>query len=143
MDEIFIFRYLVMPEHQLIEKNENITKRYFFDFMCFWTGLIYVSQLLKTYFTNEKIWETFRLCEACGINTAIVRTAADTIKVMNKYWKLGGKIQWLAQTCPKDDDVISNSQWAIDSGASAVYIQGNIADRWLSAGRLDLGIVMK
>ena len=100
--------------------------------------LIYVSKLLKTYFTNEKIWETFRLCEACGINSAIVRTASDTIKVMNKYWKLGGNIQWLAQTYPKDDDVITNSQWAIDSGASAVYIQGNIADRWLHAGRLDL-----
>lgn len=100
--------------------------------------LIYVSQLLKTYFTNEKIWETFRLCEATGINTAIIRTASDTIKVMNRYWKLGGNIQWLAQTYPKDDDVITNTQWAIDSGASAVYIQGNIADKWLNAGRLDL-----
>ena len=100
--------------------------------------LIYVSKLLKTYFTHEKIWDTFRLCEACGINSAIVRTASDTIKVMNRYWKLGGKIQWLAQTYPKDDDVITNSQWAIDTGASAVYIQGNIADRWIEAGRLDL-----
>ncbi len=100
--------------------------------------LIYVSRLLKTYFTNEKIWETFRLCEACGVNSAIVRTAADTIKVMNRYWKLGGKIQWLAQTYPKDDDVITNSQWAIDSGASAVYIQGNIADTWIQKGRIDL-----
>lgn len=100
--------------------------------------LIYVSKLLRTYFTDEKIWETFRLCEACGINATIVRTASDTVKVMKKYWKLGGKINWLAQTYPKDDDVFSNSQWAIDSGASAVYIQGNIADRWLSSGRLDL-----
>lgn len=100
--------------------------------------LIYVSRLLKTYFTNEKIWETFRLCEACGINSAIVRTASDTIKVMNRYWKLGGEIQWLAQTYPKDNDVITNSQWAIDSGASAIYIQGNIADRWMNDGRLDL-----
>ncbi|MCF6332371.1 MAG: hypothetical protein L3J11_03725 [Draconibacterium sp.] len=48
MDEIYIFRYLVMPEHQLIEKNENITKRYFFDFMCFWTGLIDYSNELQT-----------------------------------------------------------------------------------------------
>jgi hypothetical protein len=93
---------------------------------------------LKTYFTNEKIWETFRICEACGINSAIVRTATDTVKVMNRYWKLGGNIQWLAQTYPKDDDVITNTQWAIDSGASAVYIQGNIADRWMQNGRLDL-----
>lgn len=100
--------------------------------------LIYVSKLLKTYFSNEKIWETFRLCEACGINSAIIRTAPDTVKIMNRYWKLGGNIQWLAQTYPKDDDVITNPQWAIDSGASAVYIQGNIADTWLHKGRLDL-----
>lgn len=100
--------------------------------------LIYVSGLLKAYFSDEKIWETFRLCEACGINSAIVRTAADTVKVVNKYWKLGGKIQWLAQTYPADNDVVSNTQWAVDSGAAAVYIQGNIADRWINAGRIDL-----
>ena len=100
--------------------------------------LIYVSQLLKNYFTNEKIWETFRICEAVGINSAIVRTHSTTIKIINKYWDLGGKIQWLAQTYAKDDDVISNTQWAIDSGASAVFLQGNIADRWMINGRVDL-----
>jgi uncharacterized membrane protein YphA (DoxX/SURF4 family) len=100
--------------------------------------LIYVSGLMRKYFTKEKVWETFRLCEACGVNSAIVRTATDTISIVNKYWKLGGKIQWIAQTYPKDDDVVTNTQWAIDSGASAIYIQGNIADRWINAGRLDL-----
>jgi len=29
----------VMPEHQLIEGDENIAKRYFFDFACFRSGL--------------------------------------------------------------------------------------------------------
>ncbi|RLD86596.1 MAG: hypothetical protein DRJ07_00405 [Bacteroidetes bacterium] len=102
--------------------------------------LIYSSQLLKNYFTDEKIWETFRLCEASGINSAIVRTAKDTIKVLNQYWDLGGKIQWLAQTYsyPERGKIFDNTQWAIDSGASAVYLQGNIADKWMLAGRVDL-----
>ncbi len=39
LDEIFIFRDSVMLEYQLIEKNENIAKRNFFDFMCFRSGL--------------------------------------------------------------------------------------------------------
>ncbi len=101
--------------------------------------LIYSSQLLKNYFTDEKIWETFRLCEATGINTALVRTAHDTIKLFNQYWDLGGKIQWLAQTYsyPERDKLFDNTQWAIDSGASAVYLQGNIADKWMYAGRVD------
>jgi len=102
--------------------------------------LIYGSQLLKNYFTDEKIWETFRISEAVGINTALVRTAQDTIKVINQYWDLGGKIQWLAQTYsyPEKGKIFDNTQWAIDSGASAVYLQGNIADKWMLAGRVDL-----
>ena len=102
--------------------------------------LIYSSQLLKNYFTDEKIWETFRLSEATGINTALVRTAHDTIKVINQYWDLGGKIQWLAQTYsyPEKGKIFDNTQWAIDAGASAVYLQGNIADKWMLAGRVDL-----
>jgi len=102
--------------------------------------LIYASKLLKNYFTDEKIWETFRICEASGINSAIVRTAHDTIKVLNQYLDLGGKIQWLAQTYsyPEKGKIFDNTQWAIDSGASAVYLQGNIADKWMIAGRVDL-----
>lgn len=100
--------------------------------------LIYVSELLKKYFTQEKIWETFRLCEACGVNSAILRTAEDTVHSLDKYWRQGGKIQWIAQTYPKPEDVISNPQMAVDNGASAIFIQGNIADGWISQGRIDL-----
>ena len=45
MDEIFIFRDPVMPEYQLIEKNENNAKRSFFDFVCFRSGLNHVLLL--------------------------------------------------------------------------------------------------
>jgi uncharacterized membrane protein YphA (DoxX/SURF4 family) len=100
--------------------------------------LIYVSELLKRYFTQEKIWETLRLCEACGVNSAILRTAEDTIHSMDRYWKQGGKMQWIAQTYPKPDDVITNPQMALDNGASAIFIQGNIADGWIAQGRIDL-----
>jgi hypothetical protein len=34
-----------MPLYQLIEKNENIAKRNFFEFACFLTGLIYLKPL--------------------------------------------------------------------------------------------------
>jgi uncharacterized membrane protein YphA (DoxX/SURF4 family) len=100
--------------------------------------LIYVSELLKKYFTQEKIWETLRLCEACGINSAILRTAEDTIHSLSHYWRQGGKIQWIAQTYPKPEDVITNPQLAIDNGAKAIFIQGNIADGWIAQGRVDL-----
>ena len=60
--------------------------------------LIYVSRWLKEYFTDEKVFRTFALCEAEGINTAILRLDENTIRLLRAYWNdRGGKIQWLAQ----------------------------------------------
>ena len=39
LDEICIFRDSVMPEYQLIKKNENIAIRNFFGFVCSRSGL--------------------------------------------------------------------------------------------------------
>ena len=100
--------------------------------------LIYVSSLVQKYFTQEKIWETIRLCEACGVNTILMRTAQDIITPLNKYKKQGGKVQWLAATYPDENDLFSNTQLAIDNGADAVFIMGNTADHWIRKGRIDL-----
>ena len=100
--------------------------------------LIYVSSLLKKYFTQEKVWETIRLCEACGVNTVLMRNAPDIVIPLNKYRKQGGKIQWLAATYPDEKDLITNTQIAIDNGADAIVIQGNIADHWVMEGKMQL-----
>jgi hypothetical protein len=98
-----------------------------------------VDELMKQYFTTEKVWETFRICEACGINTALFRTDTNTVQLIRKYWKQGGKIQWIAQTKtnPKDESVTTNAQLAVDNGATAIYIQGNNSDTWVNEGRFD------
>jgi uncharacterized membrane protein YphA (DoxX/SURF4 family) len=98
--------------------------------------LIYVSTWLKNYFTDEKVIETLWLCEACGINTAVLRTDDNTIRILDKYWKRGGTIQWLAQTYPKGED-ISNIKSAIDNGATGAFVMGNIADQIVFENRLD------
>jgi uncharacterized membrane protein YphA (DoxX/SURF4 family) len=100
--------------------------------------LIYVSPFLRTYFTDEKVIETLRLCEACGINTAILRTDENTIRILNQYRRLGGRIQWLAQVYPKADDLTSNIQMAVDNGAIGAFVMGGIADQFVHQGRLDL-----
>jgi len=92
--------------------------------------LIYVSTWLKTYFTDEKVIETLWLCEACGINTAIFRCDENTIRILEKYWKRGGKVQWLAQTYPKGED-LTNIKMAIDHGAMGAFVMGNIADKYV------------
>jgi len=98
--------------------------------------LVYVSRLIKNYFTDEKVIETLWIYEACGINTTIMRTDENTIRILDKYWKRGGKIQWLAQTYPTDDDC-TNIQLAVDNGAIGAFVMGGIADRMVFEGKLD------
>jgi hypothetical protein len=108
--------------------------------------MIYVSSLLKHYFTDEKIMETWELCEQCGINT-MISTIDDpyadgndpTGRVITKYWnERGGRIQWVAQYFPRPDDPFTKLQMAIDAGAHGAFIQGEMGDRLTRQNRLDL-----
>jgi hypothetical protein len=99
--------------------------------------LVYVSPLIKSYFSDEKVIETLWIYEACGINTTVMRTDEQTIRILKKYWKRGGKIQWLAQTYPEGDD-LTNIQMAIDAGAVGAFVMGGIADRLVFENKFDL-----
>ncbi|MCJ7774149.1 MAG: hypothetical protein MUP22_13575, partial [Desulfobacterales bacterium] len=98
--------------------------------------LIYVSTWLKKYFSDEKVIETLWLCEACGINTAVFRCDENTIRILEKYWSRGGKVQWLAQTYPKGSD-ITNVKTAIDHGAVGAFVMGNTADKIVFENRIE------
>jgi hypothetical protein len=47
-------------------------------------------------------------------------------------------MQWLAQVYPREDDLKTNIQSAIDGGAAGVFILGNIGDAWTRSGKVDL-----
>jgi len=97
--------------------------------------LKYISDLFKAYSTDEKILQTLEMYEENGINTIL----AGGVRVLDKHWKeRGGKIQWIAQTHPKVNDLTTNIKRAIDNGAIAAYVQGGIGDKWVKNNRLDL-----
>ena len=101
--------------------------------------LIYVSALMKQYFSPEKIMDTLQASEENGINTAIMRCDEHLVGVLERYRKeRGGKIQWIAQTYPKVDDLTSNIQIAIDAGAVGAFMQGGIGDRFVADGHTEL-----
>ena len=99
--------------------------------------LIYVSPLLKHYFTDEKIIETLGICEENGINT--IMTGTNSAEVLRKYWdERGGRIQWLAQCVPQANDIETDVKKAIDGGAVGAFLIGNVGDEWSRAGKVDL-----
>ena len=100
--------------------------------------LIYVSKLLKAYFTDAKIMETWALCEQSGINTMIFNPSDEhALEVFGRYRKQGGKMQCIAQLdAPKDNpnDCITR---AVDAGVEGVVLVGNLGDAWSRGGAVD------
>jgi hypothetical protein len=100
--------------------------------------LIYVSGLLRQYFTDEKVFATWELCEECGINTAILRLDDQVIGLLTRYWnERGGKLQWVAQVQIKPDD-FTDLQRAVDNGAVGAFIHGGVSDSFVAEGKVDL-----
>ncbi len=99
--------------------------------------LIYVSPLLKHYFTDEKIFETLEICEENGINT--INAGTRSLDVLKRYWKeRGGEIQWLCQCVVEEDDLVTDVKRAVDAGAKGAYLIGNLGDKWSRSQRVDL-----
>jgi uncharacterized membrane protein YphA (DoxX/SURF4 family) len=98
--------------------------------------LLYVSQLVKTYHTDRKVFETLRLAEECGINTFL--TNPQLARVINTYWRReGGRIQFVSD-CGYKDDILAGVKLSVDVGAHAAYVHGGMADSLAKAGKVDL-----
>jgi hypothetical protein len=93
--------------------------------------LIYVSNLLKHYFTAEKIMETWALCEQHGINTMMFNPKdVHAVEALHKYRRQGGRIQYLAQLSAKPEDFKTVIKQAVDDGAVGAFLLGNTGDAW-------------
>jgi hypothetical protein len=101
--------------------------------------LIYVHQLMRHYNTDEKVMDTLELLEEHGVNTIIADPSERPYRILPRYWnERGGKIQWIAEGHPTVKDLKTDIRKSLDYGASAVYIQGVIGDKWLKSGHIDL-----
>jgi hypothetical protein len=97
--------------------------------------LIYVSNLVKSYHSDSKVFETFRMAEACGMNTIL--TNPVLCRVIGDYWlREKGKIQFISD-CAYGEDIMTGIKMSVDGGAHSCYIQGGIADRLAAEDRVD------
>jgi hypothetical protein len=87
------------------------------------SGLIYISSLLRAYFTEPKVLETFGMYEKHGINTSGARMAANNSDWAKKYMAQGGKLNWMAGISSEND-----LPMAKDMGCKLAYVHGNTAD---------------
>jgi hypothetical protein len=102
--------------------------------------LIYVSQLLRAYFTDDKILETWQKSEEMGINASFLRVENHMLQVAKRYKEeRKGKLQWIAQIVINEKDQSHDIDTVMEVvGASAAYIRGLEGDRFFKANRPDI-----
>jgi hypothetical protein len=97
--------------------------------------LIYVSKLIKSYHSDEKVFETLSLAERCGINTLL--TNPQLCRVIGKYWRTrGGRIQFISD-CGYQNDIIRGIDISVENGAHACYVHGGMADQFVKKGQVE------
>ncbi len=109
--------------------------------------LIYVSSLVLNYHQKDRIFRTLMLAEQSGVDTLLSNPVV--MPLMEEYWKEGyGKIQFISDMAGLDYSDWKNGpramDWhqyqdivkgAIDSGATAGYVQGETADFYIEHGQ--------
>ena len=96
--------------------------------------LAYVSDLVKAYHTDEKVFQTLHMAERVGMNTILTNPRLS--RVINDYWKkAGGTIQFISDCA--DGTLEEGTQKSIDAGAHSCYAQGGITDRLVAESKFD------
>ena len=71
-----------------------------------------------------------RLAERCGVNAIMLVNAQ--FPLFRKYIELvSGKMQTICQCFPNLKDIKTDIDKAIDNGATTIYVQGGMADRFV------------
>jgi uncharacterized membrane protein YphA (DoxX/SURF4 family) len=94
--------------------------------------LIYVSKLVKTYHTDEKVMQTLALGEKCGMNAIISNPQMGRIFQKYKH-EFRGNIKFISD-CGINLDFQKGIAMSLAADWDALYCQGEITDRWTNPG---------
>jgi len=90
--------------------------------------LIYVSKLVKTYHTDEKVLQTLALGEKCGMNAIISNPQMG--RIFQKYrHEFRGKVKFISD-CGTNLDFQQGIEMSLAADWDALYCQGEITDRF-------------
>lgn len=89
---------------------------------------------MKHYYTTTRIKQTLLAAQEIGVNTHISRADHHVMRYLMEHWDEGGRMQWIAQTCPEVGSVDRAIANAIGGRAKACYIHGGVMDNLVATG---------
>ena len=84
--------------------------------------------------------DTWAICESNGVNACTIYAGDKrAINLFQRYKnERGGKMKWLSQTEPNSQNIERTIDQLLKHEPAAIYLAGNIGDRWTFEGRIDL-----
>jgi len=83
---------------------------------------------MRSYYTPERILETWERAAAAGINTMVTNNGTPNVmEALRRYFDQGGPLQWIAQVSPvynQGQTMLEALDEAAALGASAIYTHG-------------------
>ncbi|MBN2507308.1 MAG: hypothetical protein JXQ71_11495 [Verrucomicrobia bacterium] len=100
--------------------------------------LKYAGALFRAYVTEEKLMQTLRLAEECGVNT-VFETGAEYVRRYNR--RFGGRMQFIphikVEAGQGDAALRDHIRQQADTGAVALYVWGVSGDRLVQGGAVE------
>lgn len=89
------------------------------------------NEAMRTYYTVDRIKETWDRAEAAGINTMVTNNETPhVLQATREYLSGGGALQWIAQlNCRTKPDMFAVIDEAVDIGCKALYFHGARVDK--------------
>jgi hypothetical protein len=106
-----------------------------------WCGFSYITDKITgdemlDYYTMDNVLQDIKYAESLGYTAFVATTDHFMCRVIRKYRREGGTLQWFAQThVPLDMRVCVNH--AIEYGAVAIFQQGTQGDGYFEEDKLD------
>lgn len=96
-----------------------------------------MNEEMTDYFTTQRIKDTLKRCQECGINTMQLRADAHIMRIIREFRSEGGELNWVAQTASEVSSLKGNVNSMMKYNPIAIYHHGTVTDNLYKAGKID------
>ncbi|MCX5769858.1 MAG: hypothetical protein NTZ09_06245 [Candidatus Hydrogenedentes bacterium] len=83
---------------------------------------------MMDWYTTDRVKQAYKLAEKAGVTTHLGRVDEFIIRALREYWNDGGRIKWIAQTCPGVGTLMQGVENAIRGKAKCCFLHGGEMD---------------
>lgn len=89
---------------------------------------------MRDWYTMERVQDLYRLAESAGVTTHLGRCDEFIARALRQHWNEGGRLDWIAQTCPLTGGFDIGIDIAVHNRAKCCFLHGGEMDYRVAHG---------